>query len=121
VAAGSSGDRGRVTFQLPSAEPAGFVRLYVGKQTRSYDTKFDLSGVMSMNAVSSALEPRLARLLAQPGVYFVALTFVDRKGRESGFSNEIRVDTRDAADMASVERWRHAFADELRLRLDRRA
>jgi hypothetical protein len=104
VTAGSSGERGRVSFQLPPAQPLGMVRLYVGKKARSYDMNFDLMNIQTVNSVSMASEPRLARLLEQqPGVYFIALTFVDRKGRESIFSNEVRVETRPRT--ASVERF----------------
>ncbi len=121
VTAGSSGERGRVAFQLSSAErPPGFVRMYVGTETGSYDRTFELTNVTTMNGVSSAVEPRLAQILAQPDVYFVALTFVDPQGRESRFSNEIRVDTRGAAE-ASVEILRHAFANGAHRRVDGRA
>jgi hypothetical protein len=68
------------------------VRLYVGNQSRNYSMTFNLFQVSFMNQVSSAMEPKLAEL--PPGVYFVALTVVDTSGRESGFSNELRVDTR---------------------------
>lgn len=118
--AGSSGERGRVTFQLPSEQELGMVRLYVGKQTRSYDTTFELTGVQNMNAVLTAIEPRLARLLGQPDVYFVALTFVDRRGRESGFSNEVRIDTRGRGT-ASVQSALHALWSGARERADRPA
>ena len=119
MTAGSSG-AGHVTYELSNAEQPGSVRLYVGNETRSYDKTFELTNVTSMNDVMSAVEPRLAQILDQPGVYFVALTLVDRRGRESDFSNEIRVDTR-SADTASVESWRQAFAGEPRERVDRRA
>jgi hypothetical protein len=97
VTAGSSGERGRVTFQLSSSEQPGMVLLHVGKETGSYDTTFELTDIKSMGAVSTAIEPGFSDLLAQPDVYFVALTVVDQKGRESDFSNEILVDTRESS------------------------
>jgi len=83
---------GRITFQLPDPDTLDFVRVYVGKQTRSYDNTFDLFEVQTMSQVASAMEPRLARILSEPGTYFVSLTVVDTAGRESAFSNEIRVE-----------------------------
>ena len=51
VSAGSSGERGRVTFQLPDSRPIGMVRVYVGKQSGSYDTTLELLDVRRMDAL----------------------------------------------------------------------
>jgi len=85
---------GTVTFRVPDASAVDFVRLYVGKQSRAYDVSFDLRQVQLANRDIMASEPGLKRILEMPGVYFVALTSVNASGRESDFSNEIRIDTR---------------------------
>jgi hypothetical protein len=83
-----------LTFRLPESSSLDFVRVYVGTQSGTYSDSFSLFDVRTMEQISSAMEPKLAQILAQPGVYFIALTVVDTRGRESGFSNELRVDTR---------------------------
>jgi hypothetical protein len=102
-APGGSGS-GVVTFQLPSTEALDFVRVYVGTGTRDYNVTFDLFEVQTMDDVARAMEPRLGQVLLEPGVYFVALTVVDTAGRESDFSNELRVDTRGGTARADGSR-----------------
>jgi hypothetical protein len=95
---------GVVTFQLPSAERLDFVRVYVGTGPRDYNVTFDLFEVQTMNDVARAMEPRLGQVLLEPGVYFVALTVIDTAGRESDFSNELRIDTRGGTARADGSR-----------------
>src|SRR5687768_6286342 len=63
VTAGSSGERGRVTFQLNESEPRT-VRVYVGKKSGEYDMSFELRDIQRMDTVLRAIEPRLAQRLA---------------------------------------------------------
>jgi hypothetical protein len=84
----------RVLFK-PPADDVDFVRVYVGFQPRVYDTTVELRNfqIGSMGDVA-AMDPRLSALLSEPRLYFLALTSVDARNRESGFSNEIRIDRR---------------------------
>lgn len=87
---------GRVVFELPkdSAE-LDFIRAYVGLAPGKYEVSVDLREIeIGAGGRASATEPELARILTEPGLYYVALTSVDVSGRESSFSNELRFDRR---------------------------
>ncbi len=82
----------RVVFR-PPASGVDFVRVYVGVQPRVYDMTVDLRNFQlgSMDTVA-AMDPALSRLLTERRVYYLALTSVDARSRESAFSNEVKLD-----------------------------
>ncbi len=87
--------KGIVTFDLgPSAERVDIVRLFIGTKSGDYNRDVVLKSVTLDGRRGTAMESVLANTLNKPGVYFVALKVIDTSGRESDFSNELRIDTR---------------------------
>jgi hypothetical protein len=84
-----------VRFRLPSDPDIDFFRIYVGVQSKAYDMRFDLrQPALGSGGQATAMQDQLSTLLSQPRVFFLAMTSVDLRGQESGFSNEIVIDLR---------------------------
>lgn len=83
---------GKVTFALGAFGEIDFVRLYIGTAPGAYELTIDLHAFEIGDGEIVATDSGLASILSQPGVYYAALTAVDTEGRESVFSNELRVE-----------------------------
>ena len=84
-----------VKFSIPGDGDVDFFRIYVGVQSKAYDTRFEIrQPALGAGGQAMAMQEQLATVLTQPRVFFLAMTTVDLRGQESAFSNEIMIDLR---------------------------